>query len=190
MTNTPSSKTTDLFIGRWWGLLLRGLTAVAFGVIALTSTHGTFAKLIPLLGLYALVHGIFSLAAAVTSRGRGSSTGLLVLEGVIGIGAGFLLFVRPQTSLVVLTLFVWAWAIATGIVRIAEAVQLRKQVPGEVWLALSGIVSVIFALIWMLRPIFSALALAGAAAAYVLLLGVSEIMLGCELRALRRPQRL
>ena len=32
---------------------------------------------------------------------------------------------------------VWLWAI--GILRIAEAIRLRKEIPGDVWLALSGV---------------------------------------------------
>jgi uncharacterized membrane protein HdeD (DUF308 family) len=82
---------------------------------------------------------------------------------------------------VVLIFFVWIWAIATGVLRIAEAILLRKAIRGEVWLILSGVVTVVFGLMLRLRPV-GLIALAWVIAAYALLLGLFEISLGLELR--------
>jgi uncharacterized membrane protein HdeD (DUF308 family) len=177
-----------MFIGRWWAVLLRGLTAIAFGVIVLVWPHVTIKALILLFGLYALVHGIFSLAAAITSRGGGGNRVLLALEGAVGISAGIITLRSPSITAMVLIFFVWVWAIVTGVLRIAEAIRLRKEIAGEVWLALSGVVTMGFGLMLMLRPIFGAVGLATIIAGYALLLGLLEIMLGCELRAVRRPR--
>lgn len=190
MTNNYSTETAGLFVGRWWAVLLRGLTAVAFGVLALAWPHVTFAVLILLFGLYALMHGIFSLVAAITSRGQGGNRGLLVVEGVVGIAAGIVTLRSPSTTAMVLIFCVWVWAVATGVLRIAEAIRLRKYIPGELWLALSGVVTVAFGLMIMLRPVIGALGLAWIIAGYALLLGLFEIMLGCELRAVRRAHSL
>ena len=190
MTNIVSTETAGLFVGRWWAVLLRGLTAVAFGIAALAWPHVTFAVLILLFGLYALTHGIFSLVAAITSRGQGGNQGLLVLEGILGIFAGIITLRSPSTAAMVLIFCVWVWAVATGVLRIAEAIRLRRQIPGEVWLVLSGVVTVVFGLLIMLRPVLGALGLVWIIAGYALLLGVFEIMLGCELRAIGRVHTL
>jgi len=190
MTKNYSTETGGLFVGRWWVVLLRGLAAIAFGIIALAWPHVTFAVLILLFGLYALTHGVFSLVAAITSSGRGGNRGLLVVEGIIGVFAGIVTLRSPSTTAMVLIFCVWVWAVATGILRIAEAIRLRKQVPGEVWLALSGVITVAFGLLVMLRPVIGALGLAWIIAGYALLLGLFEIMLGCELRAVRRSHML
>ena len=58
------------------------------------------------------------------------------------------------------------------------AVRLRKEVSGEIWLALSGLTSVIFACMIMLRPEAGALALVWIIAGYAIVLGTSLIMLG------------
>jgi uncharacterized membrane protein HdeD (DUF308 family) len=46
---------TNLFHGRGWVVLLRGLTAVAFGVLAFAWPGVTLARLVLLFGLYAMV---------------------------------------------------------------------------------------------------------------------------------------
>jgi uncharacterized membrane protein HdeD (DUF308 family) len=173
-----------LFTRRWWVVLLRGVVAVIFGVMAFAWPHLTIATLVLLFGWYALIHGISSLISAIAYRPEAGNRWLLALEGVVGIWAGIVTLRSPSATALVLIFFVWIWAIATGILRIVEAIRLRKQIRGEVWLALSGVVTVAFGLMLMLRPVAGLIALAWIIAGYALLLGLFEIMLGLELRTL------
>jgi uncharacterized membrane protein HdeD (DUF308 family) len=184
-----STETEGLFVGRWWAVLLRGLTAVAFGVIAFMWPHVTIATLILLFGLYALIHGILSLSAAISGHGQGGSRVLLAIEGIVGLGAGIITLRSPSTTAMVLVFFIWVWAIATGILRIAEAIRLRKEISGDLWLALSGVVTVLLGLILLLRPVLGAVGLAWIIGGYALLLGLFEILLGRDLRAMRHRPR-
>jgi uncharacterized membrane protein HdeD (DUF308 family) len=177
-----SAVSTGLFTRRWWVVLLRGIVAVIFGVMAFIWPHLTIATLVLLFGWYALIHGIFSMIAAIAYRPEAGNRWLLALEGVVGIWAGIVTLRSPTTTAVVLIFFVWIWAIATGILRIAEAIRLRKQISGEVWLVLSGVVTVAFGVMLMLRPVAGLIALAWVIAAYALLFGLFEILLGLELR--------
>ena len=189
MPENSSSELNGLFVGRWWAVLLRGVTAVAFGVIAFAWPHVTIATLILLFGLYALVHGTLSLAAAIGGRGRSGNRLLLAIEGVVGLCAGIITLRSPSTTAMVLVFLIWVWAIATGILRIAEAIRLRKVISGDIWLALSGVLTVLFGIILMLRPVVGAVGLAWIISGYALLLGLFEIILGCELRAFRHGSR-
>jgi uncharacterized membrane protein HdeD (DUF308 family) len=49
-TNNSAAECTRLFAGRWWAVLLRGLVAIAFGVIAFTWPGVTLATLVLLFG--------------------------------------------------------------------------------------------------------------------------------------------
>lgn len=171
---------------RWWTVLLRGIAAVVFGILAFAWPHLTISTLILLFGYYALIHGIFALGTAIGYRQEAVNRWLLALEGVVGIGAGIVTLRSPATTTVILIFFVWIWALVTGVVRIAEAIRLRKQIQGEMWLALSGVVTIAFGLMLRLRPIAGLVALAWIIAAYALLFGLLEIMLSLELRALKR----
>ena len=48
----------------WWALLLRGLAAIVFGVLAFAWPGITIMSLVILYGAYALVDGVFSIIAA------------------------------------------------------------------------------------------------------------------------------
>jgi uncharacterized membrane protein HdeD (DUF308 family) len=165
MTDSPPNE--GLFVTRWWVVVLRGLAAVAFGIAAFAVPHLTVAILVRLFGYFALVYGFVSIIAAIGHRRRGGSRWLLALEGLIGLWAGIVTLRTPSTTAMVLILFVWLWAISTGILRIAEDIHLRKEISGEIWLALSGVLGVLFGLLLILRPVVGVIGLAGIIAGYV-----------------------
>ena len=174
-----------LFGARWWVVLLRGIVAIAFGVLAFAWPGVTVETLVLLFGFYALVDGIFSLLTAIGGSKHHHDRWLLALEGIVGIWAGIVTLRAPELTALVLVLFISIWAMATGFLRIAAAIRLRKEMSGEVWLALSGGLSVLFALMLMLRPAVGIISLVWIIAGYALILGVFEIMLGFEIRSLR-----
>jgi uncharacterized membrane protein HdeD (DUF308 family) len=172
---------TGLLAGRWWAIIIRGIVAIAFGVVAFTWPSVTLATLVLLFGCYALLDGAFSLISAIGGRRR-DDRWLLVLEAVVGIWAGVVTLRAPAITAVVLVFFMSIWAMSTGLLRIVGAIRLRKEISGEVWLVLSGLASVLFAFMLMLRPGVGALALVWIIAGYALIMGVFLVMLGIELR--------
>jgi len=128
---------------------------------------------------------MFSLMAALGRQQQTKSRWLLALEGVVCIWAGLVTLRTPSITAMVLIFFIWIWAIATGILRIVEAIRLRKEISGEVWLGLSGVLTLLFGVLLMLRPMAGLIGLAWVIAGYALILGIFEIMLGFELRSMR-----
>lgn len=184
VTDNSVGDSAGLFAGRWWAVLIRGLVAIAFGILAFTWPGATLATLVLLFGSYALLDGAFSLITAIGGHRRREDRWLLMLEGVVGIWAGVVTLRAPAVTAVVLVFFMSIWAMATGFLRIVAAIRLRKEISGEVWLVLSGLASVLFALMLMWRPAVGALALVWIIAGYALIMGVFLVMLGFELRHL------
>jgi uncharacterized membrane protein HdeD (DUF308 family) len=121
---------------------------------------------------------------------------VLLLEGLVGIGAGLLTLFAPGVTAVVLLLYVAVWAIATGVLEIVAAIRLRKEIEGEWLMALSGVASVVFGVLLMARPGAGALAVLWLIGAYALVFGVLLVALsfrvrrlGTEQPALRTPGR-
>ena len=168
----------------WWMLALRGLFAVIFGVMALVWPRLTVGVLVILFGAYAVADGVFALFATTQHRDR---IGALIVEGVAGIAAGIVAFVWPGITALALLYVIAAWAIVTGVFELVAAVSLRKLVPGELLLALSGVASIVFGVLLMIWPGAGVLALVGLIAAYAIVFGILMIGLGFRLHAMERP---
>jgi uncharacterized membrane protein HdeD (DUF308 family) len=166
----------------WWLLLLRGIGAILFGVLAFIWPGLTLVTLVLLYGAFALVDGVISLIAAFTGSAKPVPTWWLVVVGLLGIAAGIVTFAWPGITAVLLVLFIGAWALVHGIFEIIGAIQLRKEIDNEWMLILGGALSVLFGLVVMFAPGAGALGLIWAIASYSILFGVLFIGLAMRLR--------
>ena len=128
----------------WWALVLRGLFAVLFGIIALAWPGITLGVLVLLYGAYALADGVFAIAAVMAGQTGGRPWWSLLVEGLVGIAVGIMTFAWPGITALVLLYLIAAWAVVTGIFEIIAAIRLREEIRGEWLLALSGILSILF----------------------------------------------
>ena len=165
----------------WWLLLLRGIAAIVFGLLAFAWPGLTLLTLILFYGAFALVDGVLAIVAAITGGAPGARWWLAIV-GLLGIAAGLLTFLMPGLTALVLLLFIAGWAIATGVLQIIGAIKLRKEIDNEWFLILSGIVSVLFGVAMMLAPGAGALALVWVIGAYSVVAGVLLVALAFRLR--------
>ena len=177
-----------LFTRNWWVVLLRGIAAIVFGIIAFRAPIATITALVLLFGIYALVDGCFSLFGAISGWSYREDRWLLVLEGLIGLGAAFVTLHATALTAMALLFFIAAWALATGVLKIVAAIRLRKVITGEAWLVLSGIASVAFAFLVMFHPVVGALTMVWLIGWFALIMGAMMVMLSFRLRRLRQPE--
>ncbi len=175
----------NLLARRWWLIALRGVAAIVFGILALMLPGITLATLIILFGAYAFVDGVFAVIHAIGGGDESESVWLLLLEGLLGIGVGLITFFEPGLTAIALLFYIAAWNLATGVLEIAAAVRLRKQVTGEFWLLIGGLFSILFAIILMVRPGAGALALVWVIGIYAMVFGILLLALSFRLRSLK-----
>ncbi len=125
----------------WWLILLKGICAIVFGLLALAWPGVTVMTLVLLYGAFALVEGVLALAAAIKGD-TPAPRWWLAAVGLIGIIAGALTFLWPGITALVLLFLIAAWAIATGIMEIIGAIRLRKEIDDEWLLIAAGALSV------------------------------------------------
>ena len=167
----------------WWALALRGLAAIVFGVVAIIWPGVTLTTLVILFGAYALVDGVFNILAGIRAVERHQRWWPLILEGVSGVILGVLTWIWPGVTTLVLLYFIAAWAIVTGILEIAAAVRLRREIQGELLLGLGGLLSVVFGAILIVSPISGALAVVWVIGVYAIIFGAALLTLAVRLRA-------
>ena len=164
----------------WWVVLLRGILAILFGVLAYTWPGLTILILVTLWGAYALVDGIFGVVAGV--RGKWGS---LVVIGLIGIAAGVVAFLWPGLTAVTLLWILAFWAIVAGVLQISAAIRLRKEVQGEWLWVLSGILTIGLGVLFFLYPGAGILSVTWLIAALAIVWGILLVMLSFKLKGLK-----
>lgn len=168
---------------KWWVLLLRGILAILFGILAFTMPGLTIASLVMLLGVYFLVDGIVAIWAGGTAGAWG-----IVLSGIVGVIAGIYTFMSPGAAAVGLIWVIAIWAVVRGILEIVAAIQVRKEIENEWMLILGGVFSIIVGIWLFLRPGAGALGMMWLIGSFAIIYGIVMIVLSFRLKSL--PGRL
>jgi uncharacterized membrane protein HdeD (DUF308 family) len=168
----------------WWVPVIRGIAAVVFGVIAFAYPGLTVAMLVLLFGAWVLVDGVFRIFGAIGHRTTDKEWGFDLIIGIMGIIIGLLTFHAPRITALALIIYIAAWALMIGATEIALAIKLRREIKGEWFLILMGLLSIAFAIMLLWNPLPGALALVWLIASYAIVFGILGIILGFRLRSL------
>lgn len=169
------------FAQHWWLLRLRGVAAIAFGVLAFHLRDESHLALTYLWGAYSLIDGLLTLWAAVTGK-AGAPRAWLALVGFAGVTSAALALVVPDMVAALLVVFVAAWAIVTGLMQVWGAVELRKVVDADWILALDGAMAIVFGVALLALPRFAGWALVWLLGWFGILLGALYVAIGYWLK--------
>jgi len=165
----------------WWLILLRGICAIIFGLLAMTWPGLSLFTLIILYGVFALFDGGLAIGAAIMGD-TPAPRWWLALVGVLGIAAGAVTLAWPGITGLVLLFFIAGWAIAAGVFQIVGAIRLRKEINDEWLLIASGVVSVLFGILILAFPGAGALSLAFVIGIFALVYGFLLVGFAMKLR--------
>ena len=169
----------------WWVFAIRGVAAIAFGILAFIWPETTLAVLVFLFGAYVLVDGASLLIALIrgdnVARRHAWAVGIM---GVLGIVAGVATFAWPGLTALSLLYLVAFWAIAMGTFQVIAAVVLRRELEGEFWMALGGVVSIVFGAFLVAFPGAGLLSLVWLVGIWSVVFGASSLGLAYRLHGL------
>jgi uncharacterized membrane protein HdeD (DUF308 family) len=165
----------------WWVFLVRGLVAIAFGLLALFYPAATLVTFILFYGTFALVDGVFAVVSAIRGTGMGSRW-WLALVGVLGIIAGLVTYFWPGITALALLTVIGVWALIYGVFEIIGAIRLRKEIDNEWLLLIHGVLAVLFGLMVLVRPGAGALALIWLIGSFALASGIVLVVLAFGLK--------
>lgn len=177
----------DADIGRPpWMLILRGAVALLFGILALIWPGLTLLWLIALFAAYAILGGGASIAAAFQVRRTEPGWWIPLLLGVVSVVAGVYAIAYPGITALVLVLVMAVNAIFTGVLDIAQAVQLKRMEKGRGLLVLSGVLSLVFGVLVIWSPGAGALALVWLVSLYAIATGALLLAMGIRMQRTRK----
>ncbi len=136
----------------WWLVLLRGILAIVFGLMAWAWPKLTLFVLVAFWGAYALVDGAVALVAGLRMRAANGPLWSVIVVGLLGIGAGAAALLWPGMTALVMLMFIASWAIAIGAFQIITAVRLRREIENEWMMGVSGALSILLGILLIMNP--------------------------------------
>lgn len=170
----------------WWVFILRGILAIMFGLLTIIWPELSLIGLVWAFAAFVFLDGLFQVFSVITRQEDFERWWLILAEGLLGIGFGVLAFFWPEITILALLAMVVAWALLSGVIEIAAAIQLRKTIANEWLLGLTGVLSILAGILMILWPAASAVALAFIIGVYAILFGITMIVLGTRLNRLNR----
>lgn len=169
-------------IEQWWVLVVRGVLAIGFAVLALLWPQLTWLVFLALFAALAVLDGVTSMAGAVRTR----DWGWRFWSGVLSLAIGVLAVASPSAGTLALLVLIGAWSIARGIFDLVAAWHLRSRVR-HVWLLFaSGAASIAFGVLLALWPAAGILAIVTLVAIFAALTGGMLVAAGLSARHAQR----
>jgi uncharacterized membrane protein HdeD (DUF308 family) len=162
-------------------LILLGVLGLVVGIIAIAWPSVTITALVILFAIYAFVGAGLQAARAFSSATAGPVFGHLLLA-LIDLAAGVVAVVWPGPTALALVWVVAIWAFVAGSTEVVLAFGSGEKAGTRALFILTGLVSIAFGVVLAARPDIGAVTLALLFGLYSLIYGVSQIVLGVQLR--------
>ncbi len=111
---------------RWGTLLVGGLLGIGAGVVTYTWPGLTAAVLLAVIAIWAIMMGVFEVAAAIRLRKQLDGEWALIFAGVLSVAFGVFLVMRPAAGALAVVLWIGVYALISGIALVALGLRLRN----------------------------------------------------------------
>lgn len=173
----------------WWLVLIRGILAILFGILALILPGVALLALVFSFAAYAVVDGIANIAHALRVRARHTRWGWLLAQGILSVVAGIVAFIFPFSAAFVFG--IWALIIigiyaimmgVSGIPAAASIVDGGRKVLGFIVAILSIVLGVGVLIIAFASPLAGIASVIWVVGVYAILFGAVLIVVAIQAR--------
>ncbi|TPE59483.1 HdeD family acid-resistance protein [Sandaracinobacter neustonicus] len=145
------SNLLELLEDRWWLIALRGFAGVLFGILCFVSPQIAGFSLLFVYALWSIVDGGFGLAAAFGQARRGERWVWLLVEAVINIAIGVMMFAVPGFAVAFIFILIAIRSLVSGLFLLFAAFRL-DEAHGRGLLLLAALVNLGFAAVLFFAP--------------------------------------
>ena len=137
----------------WFLLVVNGLIAILFGLLALFLPKETIISLVLYFGLVVLAGGLIMLVIALRNMKQEKSSALLLAEAIGAVLIGAIIAFWPKNSLQIFLIMVGIWAAIVGLMQIILAVQMKNKISNHSMFTINGIITLVFGLLLFYDPL-------------------------------------
>ena len=159
--------------------LWRGLLAIAVGIMAIIWPGVTILAVVIIFAILAFGDAFIQGARAFSSDSAGPVVGHLFLA-LIDLAAGVVALAWPGITAWVLTIWIGAWAIVSGVIELAMAFRSDEAAGERALYGLGGLLSILLGVVLFARPHLGAVALAEVFGLFSLAYGVTSLVLAAR----------
>jgi len=157
-----------------WALLLRGLLALAVGVLIIARPMDSVAAFALLIAFWSIFIGISQTVDSIEARALLPHWWVFLLGGIISLAFGIAaLYYYPGLSLTFAVVWVSYWLILTGAVGVYAAIMERRMGAPWGWTLTFGIIAVIAGIYAFAVPPATLVAIMGLISGFAIVWGVA-----------------
>jgi len=160
----------------WWGLTIRGIFAILFGIAAVFWPQMTLVTLVYLFSAWILVDGVVRIIVGLGGIGKRHMWLLTLLVGLLQVGVGVYLIRHPYVSFATLILLISFTLIIGGVIGVVSSLSDTTST-GKTLGVVSGVVAALAGILLLFQP-------ASAGVAFVWIIGLFALIDGPLLIAL------
>ena len=166
----------ELLTRSWWSFLVRGIIAIALGIILIAWPAPTVKVFIIIFGLFVLIDGLVNVIRSIVLASRKERWGWTLVGGLLGFLIGAIILAHQEFALSFVVILVGIWAIIMGVSELAIAFDMPPE-SGRGLVGLLGVLSLIIGIIILVYPFGSVYALMVVLAIYAFFAGLYLIFL-------------
>jgi uncharacterized membrane protein HdeD (DUF308 family) len=156
--------------------IITGLLMIVLGGLFLAQPGLSLATVIWLVGIFAIVYGLFLAIAGIAGRHEGGGWGIAV--GALAVIMGIVTLAWPAATGLAILYVIAAWAIISGIADIAGAFMGGISGGRRIWLVITGLLGIAVGIYFFVHPVTGVLALLWVVGVYMVALGILRIIAG------------
>jgi uncharacterized membrane protein HdeD (DUF308 family) len=171
----------------WWAFVVRGVLALAVGILVLARPLDSLAALALVVAIWALVSGVTEIIYSFHVRSVFGSWWVLLLGGFISTAFGAAaLYYYPALSLAFMAVWIGLWLITGGVLGVYSSIHMRRSGLPWGWTCAWGVLSVLASVIAFIDPPATLTAILMLLAAFAIVSGTALLIAAWRIRSIAK----
>lgn len=171
----------------WYLPLILGIISIILGIVVFRTPMATFLTIAVFFSFGFMISGIVEAVYAFINRKELDIWGWYLALGILTFIVGLQLIMRPDLSVMLLTLYIGFWLLFRSIMYISSAIDLKRLHSSNWgWVLAFGILGVIFSFLLLWNPIATSITVSIWIGFGLISLGILQLILAISMRKIKK----